>query len=374
MSVKIEVNKDILLWALSRAGYRAEVLEQVFPQINLWISGRKQPTIKQLANFSRRVHLPFGYLFLDNPPEEKIPIPYFRTEGEGSKITLNVLDTIKLLQNRQIWLRNYLKENEYKPLDFVGRFKNINNYKIIVEDIRETFQLPENWATNFKTWWETLDYLNNRIEEAGIVIIFNSIVGNNPHRKIEVEECRGFVLVDSYAPFMFVNSADTKSAQLFTIVHELAHIWIGLSAGFDLRRMLPAEDPKEKLCDKVAAELLVPEALFNDVWNKSKDFKNLSQIFKVSPIVIARRALDLGKVRKDAFFEFYNRYQKQEYPKKQGTEGGNFYHIQRKRLGLRFANFVHQAVKEGKLLYREAYYLTGLFGKSYHSFINFYSL
>lgn len=374
MSIKIKVRKDILLWALSRAGYREEDFDFVFPQIKLWLSEQKKPTIKQLADFSRKVYLPFGYLFLDKPLEEPPPIPYFRTEGEG-KMTLNVLDTVKLLQNRQVWLRNYLEENEYRPLGFVGRFKNTNDYKIIVEDIRKTFQLSEDWASKFKTWWETLEYLTDLTNKIGIVIVFNSVVGNNTHRPIEVEECRGFVIVDSYVPFMFVNSADAKSAQLFTIVHELAHIWIDLSAGFDLRRMLPADDPKEKLCNRVAAEFLVPEKIFNEEWDKFQDFSKLSQFFKVSEIVIAIRALDLGKIQKDDFFEFYNQYKKQEeYHKGKGAEGGNFYRVQKNRLSLRFASFVHQAVGEGKLLYRDAYYLTGLFGKTYQNFVNLYSL
>jgi Zn-dependent peptidase ImmA (M78 family) len=371
--MKVEIKKDIILWTLSRAGYKEEDADLVSSQIKLWLSGQKQPTIKQLVDFSRRVNLPFGYLFLDKPLEEKIPIPYFRTEG-GGEMTLNMLDAIKLLQNRQEWLRTYLEENEYKPLDFVGKFKDSNDYKIIIEDIKKALRLRDDWASEFKTWWETLEYLSKRIEEIGIVIVFNSVVGNNPHRKIEVEECRGFILVDNYAPFMFVNNADAKSAQLFTIVHELAHIWIGLSAGFDLRRMLPADDPKEKFCDKIAAEFLVPENFFNNLWNKSNDFENLSTFFKVSPIVIARRALDLEKISKHDFFDFYKQYKKQEYTKRKGAEGGNFYHIQKKRLGLRFSKVVHQAVREGKLLYRDAYHLTGLSGETYQNFVNRYLL
>ena len=368
MSVRIEVNRDILVWALSRASYKQEEIDSRFPQIKFWLSGQKKPTIKQLADFSSKTHLPFGYLFLDKPLEEKNPIPYFRTEGE-SKISLNVLDTIKLLQNRQVWLRSYLQENEYRPQSFVGRFKNDNDHKIIAEDIRKVFQLSENWATGFRTWSKALEYLGNRTEEVGIIAVFNSVVGNNTHRKIEVEECRGFVLVDDYAPFMFVNGADAKSAQMFTIAHELAHIWIGLSAGFDLRRMLPANNTKERLCDKVAAEFLVPEKLFNTAWNKLQDFNRLSQYFRVSPIVVARRALDLGKIQREAFFRFYSEYQKKEYTKKKETGFADFYALQKKRLGLKFATSVHQAVGEGKLLYRDAYHLTGLFGESYQKFV-----
>ncbi len=55
---------------------------------------------------------------------------------------------------------------------------------------------------------------------------------------------------------MFINNSDGKAAQMFTISHELAHIWTGHSAGFDFRELLPANDPVELLCDKVAAEFL----------------------------------------------------------------------------------------------------------------------
>jgi len=364
MNVKVEVKKEILLWAWFRAGCD----EGIFSQIENWLSGQKKPTIKQLADFSRKVHLPFGYFFLDEPLEERVPIPYFRTEGKD-KISLNVRDTIKLLQNRQEWLREYLKKSEYKPLNFVGKFRDTNDHKKIVEDIRKTLELPENWASEFKSWRETLEGLCSRIEELDILVVFNSIVGNNPHRHIEVEECRGFILVDEYAPFMFINNKDAKSAQLFTIVHELAHIWIAQSAGFDLRNLLPADDPKEKFCDKVTAEFLVPEKLFNKKWNEFKDFEKLSKFFKVSQIVIARRALDLGKITKSEFFDFYNLYREQEYAQRKQTGGSSFYSTQKKRLSLRFVKFVYQAVKEGKLLYRDAYDLTGLKGKSYQKFM-----
>jgi Zn-dependent peptidase ImmA (M78 family) len=105
-----------------------------------------------------------------------------------------------------------------------------------------------------KTWQEAQDHLIKHVEDKGIITVFNGVVENNTSRPIPVDECRGFVLVDEIAPFMFINNADYKSAQMFTIVHELAHIWTGHSAGFDFRKLQPADDPIEVLCDKVAAE------------------------------------------------------------------------------------------------------------------------
>lgn len=127
--------------------------------------------------------------------------------------------------------------------------------------------MQENWASNLPNWEEAQKYLVQVLEDCGIIVVFNGVVENNTSRKIPVEECRGFVLVDEYAPFMFINNSDFKSAQMFTMVHELAHIWTGHSAGFDFRKLQPAADPIEQLCDKVAAEFLVPVKELDRVWN-----------------------------------------------------------------------------------------------------------
>ena len=209
------------------------------------------------------------------------------------------------------------------------------------------------------------------IEDKGIITVFNGIVENNTHRPIPVDECRGLVLVDKYAPFMFVNNADWKSAQMFTIVHELAHIWTGRSAGFDFRKLQPADEPIEKLCDKVAAEFLVPEKEFEEVWSRNASISHLSRYFKVSEIVIARRALDMGKISKRKFFEFYKEYSNREFAKKENQgSGGDFYATTKKRISVTFASHVNQAVKSGQLLYRDAYKLTGLKGDTFDNFFS----
>ena len=218
-----------------------------------------------------------------------------------------------------------------------------------------------------------IDILTNQIEEAGIIVTFNGIVGTNTRRVIDVNECRGFVLVNNKAPFLFINSADAKAAQMFTLIHELAHVWLGESAGFDNQNLIPANDPVEILCDKVAAEFLVPEIIFMNKWEVTKDFKYLSRIFKVSQIVIARRALDLNLITKTSFLEFYNKYMGDfKFKKDNQGSGGNFYATARKRVSLRFASFVNNAVKENRLLYRDAYKLTNLKGETYNKFITEY--
>ena len=214
-----------------------------------------------------------------------------------------------------------------------------------------------------------MNYINDQIEDAGIITTFNGIVGNNTRRKIPVEECRGFVLVDDVAPFMFINNADGKAAQMFTMAHELAHIWTGHSAGFDFRQLHPADDPIEKICDKVAAELLVPGKAFNIQWAKKPNIQTCARFFKVSEIVIARRALDTNKITKADFFAFYNEYSSREFHKKEGkTSGGDFYATTKKRLSITFAAHINNAVNSGQLLFRDAYKLTNLQGDTFQKF------
>lgn len=372
MRNEVNVNANILTWAIVRAGYELQTFIEKFPKVQLWLEGEKKPTVKQLEDFSKKVYLPFGYLFLSEPPKEKLPIPFFRSIGnQTEKVSINVYDTILLMQQRQDWLRDYLKENDFEPLSYVGKFRNNTNVKAIVADIRNTLNLPENWASQFRTWQEAQDHLILHIEDKGIITVFNGVVENNGHRKIPVDECRGFVLVDELAPFMFINNADWKSAQMFTIVHELAHIWTGHSAGFDFRKLQPAENPIEILCDKVAAEFLVPENSFNDFWNNNPSIKNASRNFKVSEIVIARRALDTGKLSRRQFFAFYEEYSNREFIKKeQQSSGGDFYATTKKRLSLTFASYINNAVKSGDLLYRDAYKLTSLKGDTFQNFFS----
>lgn len=376
MSTRVEnINKNIIEWAIVRNGNSIEEFYVQNPNVESWVKEDKNPTVKQLEDFTHKVHVPFGYMFLENPPIENIPLPFFRTGSinETNKVSLNVFHTIQNIQDRQDWLTEYLNELDFPNLNFIGKYSIDDNYKVIVNDIRNILKLELDWASEHNTWEQALDFLTNQIEEAGIIVTFNGIVGTNTRRVIDVNECRGFVLVNSKAPFLFINSADAKAAQMFTLIHELAHVWLGESAGFDNQNLIPANAPVEILCDKVAAEFLVPEIVFMNKWELTKDFRILSRIFKVSQIVIARRALDLNLITKNNFLEFYNQYMADfKFKKSNQGSGGNFYATARKRVSLRFASFVNNAVKENKLLYRDAYKLTNLKGETYNKFVTEY--
>ena len=163
--------------------------------------------------------------------------------------------------------------------------------------MRRTLGLGDGWAREVPTWQEAVGELRRRIESLGIMAVINGVVGNNTHRKLDVEEFRGFALTDRHAPLIFVNGADAKSAQMFTLAHELAHVWLGPEgesiSGFE--GIFPGDSRIEKFCDQAAAEFLVPARELRERWRDVKNtrdpFEQIARQFKVSPIVAGRRAV-----------------------------------------------------------------------------------
>jgi Zn-dependent peptidase ImmA (M78 family) len=373
---RVEIKPELLRWARERARLPADALAKRFPRLPEWEAGEAKPTFRQLEAFADATAVPFGYLFLPEPPEEPLPIPDFRTLGDRPvrRPSPNLLDTIFDLQRRQDWLREERIEEGQSPLSFVGSAMTDEAPASIAAEMRRTFGLAGGWADLHGTWSDALRALRDRAESAGVVVVISGIVGNNTRRKLDPEEFRGFVLPDEYAPFVFVNGADAKAAQMFTLAHELAHLWIGQAGVFDLRDMQPAPDSRERFCNAVAAEFLIPEGELRRVWSEiastPEPFGALARRFKVSELVAARRALDARLVSRDAFFDFYNAYQEDERRRAaRQTSGGNFYATQNSRLGRAFAEAVVRAVREGRLLYRDAFELTGLRGATFDRYV-----
>jgi Zn-dependent peptidase ImmA (M78 family) len=369
---RVAVQKKILDWALDRSGLTLSDLEPKFPRLSQWIDGQTQPTLRQLESLAKHTLTPLGFFFLVEPPEERLPVPYFRTLGDEASFgsSPDLLDTIHTMERRQGWLREFLLDQGQGALPFVRSVRLNDSPTTAGRRIRETLGLDLGWAAQEPSWTEAMRLLREAMEDAGILVIINGIVGNNTHRKLDPEEFRGFVLVDDCAPLVFVNGADGKAAQMFTLAHELAHVFFGSSAAFDLREMSPANDPMERACNRVAAEFLVPEQEIRRIWpsiqGDPERFQSIARRFKVSALVGARRTLDLHLITKDDFLAFYHAYLNDERrTAARRPEGGDFYATQNLRVGRRFASAVARAAKEGRLLYSEAYRLTGLYGRTF---------
>lgn len=371
---RVPVQPNMLKWARERVDLTPDDLRKSFPKIDEWEEGRTLPTLKQLEEFAKKTWTPFGYFFLKNPPEEKLPIPDFRTARDRQlhKPSPNLLETVHIMQRRQAWLRDYFIEEGFDPLPFIGSNDTDDEPEDVAGRMRQSIGIAEGWAAHNRTWTDALFDLRYKVEDAGIVTVWNGVVGNHTRRKLDVDEFRGFVLTDDYAPLVFVNSRDAKAAQMFTLVHEIAHLWLGKTGVLNFDDMQPADNETEKFCNVVAAEFLVPQAEMKAAWDDSKTmdepFQQIARHFKVSPLVAARRALDLRYIDRETFFTFYNAYMEDDRRKlarQRKQPGGDFYATIPLRLGRPFAEAVVRATKEGKLLYRNAYQLTGLHGETF---------
>lgn len=374
---RIAVSPRVLRWARERAGLDVAALQSKFPQLTEWEAETIHPTLKQLENFAKTTRVPFGFLFLPEPPEMPLPLPDFRTlesrRPQGASPEL--MDTIQQMQRRQAWLREERIEAEAEPLGFVGSARLTDDPNAIAREMRRLVGLDNGWAQRVPNWTTAVGELRNAVEAIGVMAVINGVVGNNTSRKLDVREFRGFALSDPYAPLIFVNGADAKSAQMFTLAHELAHIWLG-EAGEGLsgfQNLLPEGGEVERFCDAVAAEFLVPSTEIRAAWRNVADsdtpFEKLAGRFKVSPVVIGRRAMDLHLVERSEFFSFYHHYTQQERIKKaEGAGGGDFYNSQNTRVGQLFATHVIRAAKEGRIGFREAYELSGLNGGAFQEY------
>ena len=372
---RVTVRPELFRWARERSRLSADALTEWFPSYPAWESGQAKPTLRQLEELAKRTFTPLGYFFLPAPPDDSLTIPDFRTLKDQPlrRPSPNLLETVQTMQRRQSWMREFLIDQGQPPLPFLGSATLQADPTEVAARIRAVLGMEEDWAGQLATWSDAFRALRAAVEQAGILVASNGVVGNNPHRKLDPQEFRGFILMDEHAPLVFINGADGKAAQMFTLAHELGHLWLGRGGLFNLVSLQPADVDVEQFSNRVAAEFLIPARALHGFWAEAaqtlEPFQTLARRFKVSPIVAARRALDLGLIDKPSFFAFYELYQEDERRKTALKQtGGDFYATQDVRLGKRFAHAVVRAAKEGRLLYRDAYHLTGLSGDTFDKY------
>lgn len=367
MTTRAPVNPDLLHWAIARAGVSTDALAGKFPKLNQWLKGEISPTLKQLESFATATHTAVGLLFLPRPPVELLPIPDFRTRPEArlSRPSAALLDTIYLCQQRQAWYRDYQRQQGIEPVAFVGSASVADEVPNVAARIAEAigFDLAERWQ--MPNWSEALRHLIHQIEQAGILVMVSGVVGSNTHRPLNVDEFRGFALADSMAPVIFINGKDSKAAQMFTLAHELAHLWLGEGGVSDSQAATQPNEQIERWCNSVAAELLVPIEKLRPVYNPDNDLaeelQRLARRFKVSTLVIVRRLFDLGAFDQSTLWQNYRaelERAKTLASRKRG--GGDFYNTLSARTGKRFVRALVASTLEGQTQFTDAFRMLGI--------------
>ncbi len=367
--LQITLQPNVLRWARERANLSPEALAEklnVKPdRVTQWEQSGKI-SIAQAERLAARTYTPLGYLCLEEPPDDSLPIHDFRTRtgDPPRRPSPNLLDTIYQMQRRQAWMRDDLIENEEDPLPFVSAYSHRDDHTAVAAAMRDALGLNAGWAEEQRSWRQALSFLRNRVDHAGILVVFNGVVGNSNRRKLDPKEFLGFALVDEYAPLVFVNGAYYIAAQTFTLAHELAHLFVGETGLSAFDKLMPAKNATEQFCNRTAAEFLVPEEELRAYWptvrNQTNPYQEIALRFTVSAIVAARRLLDLELIKRDAFLAIYEKNKTQGKGHATTSSSANFWNTQKWRIGPRFANAVATATAEGRLLHREAYSLTGL--------------
>jgi Zn-dependent peptidase ImmA (M78 family) len=361
---RVAIQPKLLRWACERAGFDRADLEHKFPQLAAWVDRTAQPTLKQLEAFAKATYTPVGYFFLPEPPVERIPIPDFRAPGNEriGHPSPDLLDTIYVCQQRQEWFRNYARSMGEEPLAFVGSTRVQDEIVRTAARIRSALGFDVNERRRVPTWTDALRHFIEQADGLGILVMCNGVVHNNNYRHLDPQEFRGFAMADDLAPLVFINGADTKAAQMFTLAHELAHIWLGQSAVSDSQPVTMPDQDVERWCNEVAAELLVPLELIRHEYNSGAavpdETNRLARRFKVSTLVILRRILDVGGLTRQEFWDAYHAEVDRLRAIPRGA-GGNFYLTQAARVSKRFAAALVTSTLEGQTRYNDAFRMLG---------------
>ena len=375
-AVNVNISRDVLLWAVKQTN-EDNLSSKLKNNIERWLDGTKTPTFNQIEEFSKKSNIPLGYFFLQTPPAENLELLEFRTVNSVrlAEPSRNLIDTIREMENVQDWMTSYRKELGFDTLSVVGSLKHCTDAESVASKMREDLNLDKNWYENVPGVREAFNYVRKKLEENCVIVMMNGIVGNNTQRALDADEFRAFALVNEWAPLIFINASDSLNARLFSLLHEAAHIWLGVNDLYN-DRYSSAEKVSslEMICNAAAGELLVPTDDFLMQWNNLIETADVNEViselygkFNCYEIVIARKALDNHKIGRDLYnkisqgiIDYYRNSQE-----KRESAGGNYYHTMNSRLDSIFVKALCESIKMGRTSYTEAYRLTNTSRKTF---------
>ena len=354
----VRVKQSLLNWACRRSGRDDADIRKDFPDLESWKREEALPSLKDLEDFAKATYAPIGYFFLDEPPKEELTVPDFRTVG-GTGVGVpsgGLLDTVYLCQRRQEWYREETRATGGEPLGFVGSMSTADDIVYSAKQIRAALKFNVKQRVGVGGRIGARRKLVGDVEDVGILVMMSGVVGNDTRRRLDHTEFRGFALADPWAPLVFVNSTDGENAKIFTLAHEVAHIWLGQSA---LSNNSVADKPNhtvERWCNAVAAEMLVPSEIIREKYDQTEDLDKivdrLVRHFKVSKQVILRRIYDTGGIDRATFQKAYNKEKelaaKREEERKKGKLGGDYYNNVLARAGKKFTFTLLASTLEGR--------------------------
>jgi len=369
------VTPALVRWALARAGTTAESVARKVgakpDSIASWESGESHPTLRQAEKLANVLLVPFGYLFLPEPPKESVPLPDFRTVKNEVVATpsANFMALLYDVLRKHWWYEQTAIDQGNPELPFVGKYSLDSSTDLIAKDISHTIGITEQVRKESTSWEAFLTLLIRRAEALKILVMRGSYVPGT-RRNVSHEEFRGFAIGTSRrAPLIFINSSDFKAAQIFTFAHELTHVWLGQAGISNESLKEPQDNIVEQKCNAVAAEILTPQQSFLDRWNSTAsvehNLSSLTHYFRVSSLVVLWRARNLHRISRDVFNTSYKKEeerfrQQQKKQKSKKNSGPSFYETLLSQTGELFAATVLDAISEERASFAEGARLLNL--------------
>jgi Zn-dependent peptidase ImmA (M78 family) len=365
MADKAYITPNVLKWARESARMSEEIAAAkvvvALEKFKEWEEGISQPTIIQAQRLAKAYKRPFALFFLPDIPRDFQPLQDFRKKDAKPLGTASIF-IIREIQQKQSWISEVNEENNENKIPFVGKFSIKSNPIIVANDILKTLEINPSFYKNESAIKEWID----KAESKGVFISRTSFI--HSRLKLDSDEVQGFAIADPYAPFVFINSDDWNAPQLFTLVHEIAHIWIaetGISN--DIETVITDKtklNPVELFCNEVAANALMPINIISNL--QASVFENANELFTVakklgvSTFALLVRALNLNiislsnyrKLKAEAQIEF-NAFLAREQEKKakqkaKETSGGpNYFLLQLNRNSRLFTQTVLDAFRGG---------------------------
>ena len=365
MAERAFITPNVLMWARETAKISKETaaakVHVTIDKLQKWENGTSQPTIMQAQALAKAYKRPFAVFFLPEIPSSFQPLQDFRKSGSRTLTTSSIF-IIREIQQKQAWISDAYADNNEIKLPFVGRFKINENPQVVAQDILKTLDIhPSQYksASPIKEWIDAA-------ESKGIFVSRTSYI--HTRLKLDSDELQGFAISDSYAPFVFVNSEDWNAPQLFTLLHELAHIWIaetGISN--DVEPEIKDKEnfhPVELFCNEVAANALMPKEIIlnfgTQIYQDSKQVFKTARLLGISSFALIVRALNLGlisisvyqKLKKQAdtdFAEYLIREanKKAKQKEKDNPGGPDYFLLQLNRNSRLFTQTVLDAFRGG---------------------------
>lgn len=285
-----------------------------------------------------------------------------------------------MMSGVQEWMAEYNKDNGASRYEFVESIKITDGLIHASNTIRKGLNLNPNWFESFRNAKEAFNSLRNTISDLGIIVMMNGIVGNNTHRTLNVSEFRAFALTDPYAPLIFINSRDTDNGKLFSLLHELVHVFIGKDDFYnDTHGVSQKVSKEEQFCNAVAAEILVPDSAFIAEWSKQNGnietiICALEKKFICSRFTLLIKAFNTGKIGKIEFNRFLNLFQEQfevmqNQKQDRASDGGDFYRTLSTKWDKKVIQAMYSSAQSGRNQYRDVYRLTNTTGKTFHELV-----